>query len=422
MFLMDKKISQAIDTLAPLALGGLLTALRVSKVKWDQKMTSTACITVEGDISIYINPDFEKNHANTPEKLAGVLLHELMHKAIGITRYPPTLLWNIASDAYINAFLYKIHPRLVGSMESMYDKTKLPCSLLRPGSQVKHFELKDIYERLYNNLSSVGIAEIAEALLRAFPPQKFLSVVLIGSHPDQAIDQKTGKVIREAMASLGQKAGMGTSVFWTQVFGQETNSYSLQKALTKAAIQNIKGRIVSSLVGEKSPDKSVIPRFAMGRSEGIYYSLGVYPIFHAMPKENIENRSAIVYVDVSGSMNSYYSFIYGALQKLEGMLSPKCYMFSTIVNDLSKEDLRAGRIRTSYGTSFNCIAEHLLKNPAQKALIFTDGYARVSASNLRKLKESKIKLIGAIISDNKQSDLYKMCQEVIYVPPEVRRM
>lgn len=425
---MDKKINQAIDVLAPLALGGLLVVLRIANVKWDKEKTPTACITAQNDnFNIYINPDFEKKYASTPEKLAGVLLHELMHKALGITRYPPTQLWNLAADAYINAFIHKIHPRFTGAMEEFYSPDQIPYALLRPGGRVNHFELREVYQKLYQELRHASIPEIAEALMRAFPPQKkqkkaVSDAVLIGSHPDQGgIDRRSSNTVREGMREAGKRAGMGSSSFWLQVLGLKTGSSELQRALSKAAVQNARGRIVDSLINRISPDKSVIPQFCMGRAESVYYSLGLYPLFHTVPREENEKKAALVYVDVSGSMFPYYEFIYGVLQKLEGMLFTKCYMFSNKTEELTKEDLKEGNIRSTFGTDFNCIISHLMENPVEKALIFTDGYANISASNLQKLKESKIQLIGGIITKNKSSDLYKMCREVIYIPPEARR-
>jgi len=45
-----------------------------------------------------------------------------------------------------------------------------------------------------------------------------------------------------------------------------------------------------------------------------------------------------------------------------------------------------GLSQTTYGTDFNCNAEHILANRYDKAVIFTGGYANLTKDNQEQLK------------------------------------
>jgi hypothetical protein len=65
------------------------------------------------------------------------------------------------------------------------------------------------------------------------------------------------------------------------------------------------------------------------------------------------------------------------------------FLFSNIVVEVPFRALLAGRVQTTCGTDFDCIAEHVLANRLDKAVILTDGYASMKVENLRSLQERK---------------------------------
>ncbi len=77
--------------------------LTVSRVEWSREV-ATACVECQERPRLLLNPEFVQRWCHTPERLAALILHELMHIALGHTRlYPqPTAIHNIAFDAIIN--------------------------------------------------------------------------------------------------------------------------------------------------------------------------------------------------------------------------------------------------------------------------------------------------------------------------------
>ncbi len=61
--------------------------------------------------------------------------------------------------------------------------------------------------------------------------------------------------------------------------------------------------------------------------------------------------------------------------------------FSNKVIEAPFRSLLAGKLQTTYGTDFDCIAEHVLANRFDKAIIFTDGYANMTEENQGQLTE-----------------------------------
>ena len=92
-----------------------------------------------------------------------------------------------------------------------------------------------------------------------------------------------------------------------------------------------------------------------------------------------------IYLDVSGSVNDYLPNIIGVLSKLKNSVT-SLFLFSNIVVETTMEDLIKGKIRTSYGTDFNCIAHSIIERRFEKAIIITDGYADMSEELSKQLK------------------------------------
>lgn len=417
---LNKKFNEAINILASFALGGLLTIYRAAAIEWSREVP-TACIRMSGrTFTLYLNPNFISRHAATPHKFAAVLLHELLHQLFGHQNYPGGELWNIATDAYINAFISQLHPSFQSMFTDFYSHHAIPEALLRPNSRVTHPALKDIYNRLYSNLSSVTVPDIVAALKTALPKNKKIKITLLGTHPVvQEVDNGSLARIADAFAVLGKKAGVENSPYWLNICISKKKNSTFERALRKTLVHAAQGRIVRTLIGDGEADRSVIPQSSLGRREAVFYSAGLYPMFFTAPSEEPERGAARVYVDVSGSVYDYLPFLYGVLLAMEDMLMPECYMFSNKVEPLTKETLRRGEVKTTGGTDFNCIADHLLKNPIKKALIFTDGYADIKPDKLQALKKAEIYLVGALTTpENKYSPLFKMCHKVVIVPPE----
>ncbi len=110
-----------------------------------------------------------------------------------------------------------------------------------------------------------------------------------------------------------------------------------------------------------------------------------------------------VYLDVSGSMNGVKDALYGAILDCKDFVHPTVHLFSTGVADVSLADVRKGLVRSTGGTDFACIAEHLDKNSIRRACMITDGW--VGKPTGRYLKTlARTKLAVAYLGDAVNTD------------------
>jgi uncharacterized protein with von Willebrand factor type A (vWA) domain len=81
-----------------------------------------------------------------------------------------------------------------------------------------------------------------------------------------------------------------------------------------------------------------------------------------------------VYLDVSGSMEPYIDYLYGALIALRQHLAPGLHLFSTAVQTIDLRALGRGVCETTCGTDIGCVLDHAATSAARKLLLVTDGY------------------------------------------------
>ena len=96
----------------------------------------TACIECTARPRMFINPSFVANHAQTPEKLLMLVMHELHHVVLGHTRLYRRieLIDNLVFDAVINAMLCRQFHATAGVQlfTNLYKWDEFPERLLRP--------------------------------------------------------------------------------------------------------------------------------------------------------------------------------------------------------------------------------------------------------------------------------------------------
>lgn len=91
------------------------------------------------------------------------------------------------------------------------------------------------------------------------------------------------------------------------------------------------------------------------------------------------------------------------------------FLFSNEVVEVPFKTLLQGRVQTTYGTDFDCIAESILRKPSgfrdrqafgtnterldrglDKAVILTDGYASMQQENQEKLKQRRARTLTVL--------------------------
>lgn len=101
-----------------------------------------------------------------------------------------------------------------------------------------------------------------------------------------------------------------------------------------------------------------------------------------------EQKGIPLYVDVSYSMEVWYIFIPWLIQHLKGYIG-EFYHFST---ECIERDINTRILLTTGGTSFNSVAENILKKNQKMAIILTDNDASLSPEKKRLLKEKGVKI------------------------------
>ncbi|RMG42606.1 MAG: hypothetical protein D6718_13610 [Acidobacteria bacterium] len=123
-------------------------------------------------------------------------------------------------------------------------------------------------------------------------------------------------------------------------------------------------------------------------------ALGLPVLFYAADLHHTSRVScerAHVYLDVSGSVSALVPVMYQALLPLKNWIADKVHLFSTEVKDISFDELRRGRVLSTYGTEIACVTEHMIRNSIRRALIVTDGFVgEVPEEHRKRLTKTRV--------------------------------
>jgi predicted metal-dependent peptidase len=431
----DAQVSRVLDLVGvhAHALNALLT---VSTVEWSDAIT-TACVECADRPRLLLNPAFVAQWCHTPERLATLVLHELLHIALGHTRlFPrPTLAHNVAFDAIINRTLlaaiqgtqvrhsavrfgYDVE-RYTDFFTDFYSASKAPEFILRPppgwpsapdwsASHEMPQALRAIHRDLYDqsldepdNLdpwdepthryTQVTYADIIAALhdVDGFDAE---DVQLLGAHGDtpaecDAIrgsrDRDAAELLASALEPLcGQLPGRGDHLGITQVADTARTpalEHALKALLRRAITPNGAG---VSRISWRQRDVRVVHRMHDRRASCRVRAASLLGapmplLFDGHIEERLrEPQRVAIYVDVSGSMSRVLPHLRRALLTLRREIEPALYWFSDEVVAASGNELETGDVPSTGGTAIRAVITHATHQlPAgSSAIVLTDGY------------------------------------------------
>jgi len=407
---------------------------------------ATACITKDRDC--LLNPEFIINNANTPQKLTMVVCHEVYHKVLKHIEIPSNYVEDIAMDAVINAMLCQVFHggRYWAFFKDYYSPDIFPNFILRPHSKMSTMSFMDkryyrvlyykkdvnhidevhhdpnvttkrnwglTYEDVVDWLSRISEDQLDEALKKLDELDESSGVplpggsILIGDHKAGKITRteeddidELSDIIKEAGEKVRTKfAGSGETLFDEMLDLLEAKKNSkLAEAFDKALTQSVTSKVTSTIRSAfpDLPERSVVP-LGIGRKEVVMLAAGFLPVFWKTVVPDINSGAVHVYIDVSGSMGEWVKWCYELCLSLADWLHEPVHLFSNKVVDISIQQLRRGKVSTTYGTDFDCICEHMVANDVKKTVIITDGYASMSAENQNILKQQDRHLFTAFI-------------------------
>jgi len=414
--------------------------LSVSAVQWNAEVP-TACIECRVHPTLHLNPDFVATWCHTPERLAALVLHEMLHVTLGHTRlFPrPTAAHNVAFDAIINRLLLgsladaRVDPAPYAELfTSYYPPDAAPAFLLRPppgwpaapdwnASAGCPTAQRAVHRRLYAGPPSadararvreITYGDILATLVRGATREAAAdpaAVPLLGGHGsvgtgdarDQApalsgtrdadvMDAVGGAfdVLRDILG--GQLPGLGDTLRRAHVPIGDRSSH-FERALRGWLRRGIQtGRAPTRRVRWESRPVHVVHRHedrrAIVRAQAAAAFGAPTPLFfHGTVQERRPDPVAVtLYVDVSASLERLLPCVRRTLRELWCDLTPTLHWFSTDVVAGALEDLRTGQIPTTGGTAISSVLTHAVRHATAGTPVFvlTDGFLESVAPSL----------------------------------------
>lgn len=393
------------------ALSGLLRLMDIVETT----SVPTAAVECRVQPRLLINPEFVAAHANTPEKLLMLVMHELHHVLLGHTTLFPrsTPVQNFVFDAVINGLVCRMFPRAdyTAFFTDYYREDSFPQCLLRPApgwpekpvmprgvralAQPHRARVKDVHIALYSSAGAT-YQEVFEALPRLLDAGSIEGVPLLGGHggpgedgggaPDGQLEHRS-PVLFDAVRGIVEQwpqppdpiRGRSLADVLNETAVRERRSPS-NRAILRGLIRKVAGVGADGTLRRVRVDRTEAPTPipGLGRRSMVLRALGHDPLLHpgwAAWRRSVPSGERVhVYIDVSGSMDSVKGALYGAVLDCETLVHRTVHLFSTKIADITLAQLRRGVCRSTGGTDIDCVAGHMAAHRIRRALIITDGW------------------------------------------------
>jgi hypothetical protein len=388
----------------------------------------TACIDASGCMKY--NPAFVKRHVVGREELFCLIAHELMHPLFSHFVHGPGPIENLAADTVINAMVSLAYakPSRDGCLFRRYYPPRGIEALLRPGSATRGSRYENLYWRFYGMGGALSTGETVTALKVLTPVSEAREVRLLGGHGQEA-GQQAG-FAKEVLARIAEdlrgsaqepcsQQGHGQAVYELLIDILRTH-VPLRRTLLERFATDSK---VDAFRCETRRSRTSLSPLPLQPSKRDFVLLGAdIPPFHyhnARPRVETRKRGLAVYLDVSGSVNQHLPSIISVLRSLKDDLRT-ILLFSNRVVEVPFAKLLRGHVDTTYGTDFDCIAEHIAEMRYDKAVILTDGYASMTDEHLALLQERRVHTLTVLFGGRKECEEFAQTGPVIQLEDIVR--
>jgi hypothetical protein len=386
----------------PFACRALLTICEAALTR----EVPTAAVTCDEQPRLLINPDFVARHCCTEAHLKALVCHEFLHVLLRHTegRGPRDPAEHLAWDAVINAIIHRtLGPDFSELMTRYYAREKGIARLLRPPTDRDRSEvarnpqagsidhvLAHAWSGLYRHGSLV--ADDIAALAHDFGQGWRLEPAAgwLGDHDRVARDaqgpEHTPQVLRVAIErALSTMNGSG---IWRGTRARRVGVEACNRAVRAAETARARWRaeLLTVLRRHLLPDpraartgdaehSSPLPVLNAGDRRAFARALWSPLLPEALwsSRAPIARASALVYLDVSGSMTREMPEIIALLARLGRYIRRPFWAFSDVVAPAVIKD---GELQTSTtgGTSMGCVLRHIETHRPRAAVVVTDGY------------------------------------------------
>jgi hypothetical protein len=160
---------------------------------------------------------------------------------------------------------------------------------------------------------------------------------------------------------------------------------------------------------------SPIPLYP-SKKDLVLLASGLLPLYfhNRLNRPKWKKKGIAIYLDVSGSVNEHLPEILGILRRLQNEIT-SVYQFSNEVVETSMRELTRGRIATTYGTSFDCVARSILDNAFGKAVVIRDGFSSIEAGLHKQMKGKGVRILTILFGGASQTNDFAQFGEVIHL-------
>lgn len=419
---LERRISSLSSSL-PEYIRGVVDSFEIR----ESREVASAATRVGEKAILLINPEFVEKHCKSEAHLLMLILHEAFHIILGHTRLfgkKATFIDNLAFDAVVNASLCKLFPQkmYVSFFMGINPSSSFPGCLLRPIEADTPKECLVVLSRLYSSDTSTyeDIYSLIEDLWVKLPHKE--GYILLGEEGRGEYSpymKKWAKALSKSLLSSGEaKASLASSPLWKSYVPRPPEKEVVKKMKRLLHYADI----IPEKRKENVPIYGEIPIFSYGDRRAFLKEEISYPLLpiytHPLKgrKKEEDGEKALVYLDVSGSMEEALPSLLPLFASLLKKKRCLLYGFSSRVEELNEESLLEGEYLTSGATDFDCIMDHYLslEKPPRKILIISDGLSSFSEEMKEKMKEKGLSLyVGYIGKRIDLSSLAPLARKVV---------
>jgi len=377
----------------------------------------TACISKDGRMQYH--PEFVDKYVEDESDLFSLIVHELMHPLFDHFVHGSGKLENIGADAVINAIISRVFSRQSnrGKLFRRFYQDEGMEGLLRPESDMNQGRYAKLYRLLYmtQDTPRLSTGEVIQSLKVLAPENESPEVALLGSHgnegdgPGDASEsgeaeskdnERTARLaellLKAAQEQGGQHAGQCDSLL--QLLVQAARS---GKSLKKDLLQRYATRRKLDKIVEQSQRRSLsvspIPLHPTKRDLVLMAAdIPLFQYHNQLSRPTKDQQGLAVYLDVSGSVLADLPRILGVLHQLRQTLKT-IFLFSNKVVEISFTQLMKGELESTYGTDFDCVADSIVENRFDRAVVITDGFASLDEERAEMLRNRRVRLLTILI-------------------------
>lgn len=401
----------------------------------------TAAVECRVQPRLLMNPEFVAKHAQTPEKLLALVMHELHHVLLGHTTLFPraTRVQNFVFDAVINGLVCRMFPEAdhTAFFTDYYDAESFPQCLLRPPPgwpdnvvnaggiaalpEPQRQLVGEVHAALYS-AAGATYQDVFDALPKLLAEQTIDGVPLLGGHDEGGESgaqlESRSPVLFDIVRGIVEQWPQPPDPIRGRSLADVLESTTVEarrppssRSVLRRLIRKVAGFGGAGAIRRLRTDaiEAPTPIPGLGRRSMMLRALGHEPLLHtgqvAWRRTLPSGERVHVYLDVSGSMDAVKGPLYGAVLDCEALVHPVVHLFSTQVADVSLAELRRGVCKSTGGTDIACVAEHMVAHRVRRALIVTDGWVgKPCGQHRRTLAEAKL-AVAFLGTNLNQTDL-----------------